>query len=168
MKTSWEKPVILNLVELEKVTAWWQKRLGLNDWDVHIRIAKESEMIQSDDPKSKQVNGDFKLQLSTMKVYIRILDPADYDMVEPQDMEFALVHELLHLHFYYFSPQLETLEHNCMERTINYLTSCLLELKRNNTGGKIQWDSYKDHPSEILLALVDGQTSVSFAPEKLQ
>lgn len=78
----------------ERVARLWQQVLRLEDWDVEVEVVRHYDLPE-DCGGSIRTFGDKKRAL------LRLLDPRDrnprwrFDM----EMEFTIVHELLHLHF---------------------------------------------------------------------
>jgi hypothetical protein len=106
----------------------WQKRLNLQDWNISVVIARASEL------KPKTL-GNIHWDLDKRNAVIRVLDPADYrlpfrEML--QDMEFTVVHELIHLEL---APVLSDLQRSDANRrdeehTVNHIAEALLKLDR--------------------------------------
>lgn len=73
----------------------WQRRLKLTDWDVQVLICRDGKMDAED------ACGTCYWQDTKRRAVVRLLDPVDYppDSLWPQDHEYTLVHELLHLWF---------------------------------------------------------------------
>lgn len=73
----------------------WQKRLRLQDWIVKAGIYRARDMDLN------ECQGECVWHTKTKLATIRLIDPVDYPegLIEDQDMEKTLVHELLHLHF---------------------------------------------------------------------
>ena len=102
----------------------WQKRLKLEDWNITIKLVRTSQL------KPKTL-GNIHWDSDTKRAGINVLSPADYKIPFPealQDMEFTVVHELLHL-------QLSSLPRNeasrsAEEKAVNNLTDALLVLER--------------------------------------
>lgn len=116
---------IFDLQQLESACIEWQNRLRLAHWDIAIAIAR------GDDFNIGDSQGEVHYVLASRKATIKILDPIDYPK-SPflQDMEVAVVHELLHLHFATFEPEKGTLQDILMESTIDQLAGTLVQLKR--------------------------------------
>jgi hypothetical protein len=102
----------------------WQKRLKLEDWNITFKLVHISDLK----PKTLgNVHWDSDLKKASMS----ILSPADYKLSFAdalKDMEFTVVHELVHL-------QLSSLPRNeasrsAEERAVNTLTEALLNLDR--------------------------------------
>jgi hypothetical protein len=102
----------------------WQQRLKLGDWNLKVILARASELK----PKTLgNVNWDSEKKEAT----IRVLDPADYQMEREamlRDMEFTVVHELIHLEL---APLLSTVARSEASRrdeehTVNAITDAIL------------------------------------------
>jgi hypothetical protein len=71
----------------------WQKRLNLQDWDVALEVVRSTELRPN-------TLGNIRWDAEKKTALIRILDPADYRLPYGEmldDMEFTVVHELIHL-----------------------------------------------------------------------
>jgi len=108
--------------------AVWQKRLDLQDWNIAVVVARAGEL------KPKTL-GNIHWDLEKKTAVIRVLDPADYKMPFPemlQDIEFTVVHELIHLNF---APVLSDLQRSDANRreeehAVNHMAEALLKLDR--------------------------------------
>ena len=106
----------------------WQKRLNLEDWRISIEIMRAGEL------KSKTL-GNIHWDSERKTAVIRVLDPADYHLPLREmldDMEFTVVHELIHLEL---SPVLSSLQRNDANRreeehAVNHMADALLKLER--------------------------------------
>jgi len=104
--------------------AIWQQRLKLQDWKITVSMARARDM------KPKTL-GNIHWDLETKTAAIHVLDPADYHMpfqAMLDDMEFTVVHELIHLTL---APLFSTVPRNEAsrrdeERTVNSLADALL------------------------------------------
>jgi hypothetical protein len=106
----------------------WQRRLKLQDWNICVVVARATEL------KPKTL-GNIHWDSDKKTATIRVLDPADYkvpfdDMLK--DMEFTVVHELIHLEL---SPVLSPLQRNDANRrdeehAVNDMADALLKLDR--------------------------------------
>jgi hypothetical protein len=102
----------------------WQKRLKLEDWTIVFKLVHLSDL------KPKTL-GNIHWDSDLKKANMSILCPADYKMTFAdalKDMEFTIVHELVHL-------QLSSLPRNeasrsAEEKAVNTLTEALLNLDR--------------------------------------
>lgn len=71
----------------------WQKRLSLEDWDITAHIVRRREL-------KPDTLGNLRWNSADKTASIRILDPLDYDLPAdeiPNDMEYTVLHELVHL-----------------------------------------------------------------------
>jgi hypothetical protein len=102
----------------------WQKRLKLEDWNITFKLVHFSDL------KPKTL-GNIHWDSDLKKASMSILSPADYKLSFPdalKDMEFTVVHELVHL-------QLSSLPRNeasrsAEEKAVNTITEALLNLDR--------------------------------------
>ena len=107
----------------------WQHRLHLQDWNISV------EMSRATDLKPKTL-GNIHWDLDKKSAVIHVLDPADYRMpyrAMLDDMEFTVVHELIHLEL---SPVLSPLSRSDANRrdeehAVNQMAEALLKLDRN-------------------------------------
>lgn len=106
----------------------WQKRLNLQDWNIAVEMTRASGL------KPKTL-GNIHWDLDKKTAVIRVLDPADYHMSFQDmlnDMEFTVVHELIHLEL---SPVLSPLSRSDANRheeehAVNQMADALLKLDR--------------------------------------
>ena len=106
----------------------WQRRLNLEDWKITV------EMTRARDLRPKTL-GNVHWDLDKKTAVIHVMDPADYklpfhDMLA--DMEFTVVHELIHLEL---SPVLAPLNRSDANRreeehAVNHMAEALLKLDR--------------------------------------
>jgi hypothetical protein len=102
----------------------WQKRLKLEDGNITFKLVHFSDL------KPKTL-GNIHWDSDLKKASMSILSPADYKLSFPdalRDMEFTVVHELVHL-------QLSSLPRNeasrsAEEKAVNTITEALLNLDR--------------------------------------
>lgn len=102
----------------------WQQRLKLSDWNVKIMLARTTEL-------KPRTLGNIHWDSEKKEAVIRVLDPADYQMAHDamlQDMEFTVVHELIHLEL---SPLLSTVTRSEASRrdeehTVNSIADAIL------------------------------------------
>jgi hypothetical protein len=83
-------PLEMRLVDQMKS---WQKRLGLDDWNMTLQVVRQSEI----DPNAwGSSHWDVRAKTAT----IQVLDPRDYNLKGADlrlDMECTIVHELVHI-----------------------------------------------------------------------
>lgn len=78
---------------LEQKLASWQKRLKLDEWKITINLTPRAELKPG-------TLGGIKWDKKKHTAVMAIIAPADYNMSEAamlDDMEFTIVHELVHL-----------------------------------------------------------------------
>jgi hypothetical protein len=102
----------------------WQRRLKLQDWKISIVMAHPSDL------KPKTL-GNIHWDADKKSAVIRVLDASDYrlscrDMLD--DMEFTVVHELIHLELSSL-PRSEASRRD-EEYAVNQLADALLALDR--------------------------------------
>jgi hypothetical protein len=118
--------VIFTEDQIREKCAEWQRILRLQDWIVSVSIVRERDMGM------ENTMGTINPTLEKRMAKIRILDPVDYPpgLMEPQDMELTLVHELLHLHLWFFTESLEGPLHVAEEQAIEAISRGLVALAR--------------------------------------
>lgn len=105
---------------LNELLRKWQKRLGLLDWDIEIRI-RHNMPAESE----AQINYRFNRR----QAVIEVLHPDSYAELGiswGQDIEYALVHELLHLWFAPFEAGSNKLLESLQEQAICAITKALV------------------------------------------
>jgi hypothetical protein len=107
----------------EKLSVW-QKRLNLTAWNIRLKFTRTSELR----PKTL---GNIHWDAGTHTAEIHVLAPEDYklsthDMLA--DMEFTIVHELVHLQLSSL-PRSEA-SRSAEEHAVNQITQALLDLDR--------------------------------------
>ena len=104
--------------------AVWQRRLKLEDWHLTLKMARAGEL------KPKTV-GNIHWDTPAKTAVIRVLVLADYKLPYRealQDMEFTVVHELIHLQLSSL-PRSEA-SRGAEERAVNQITGALVDLDR--------------------------------------
>lgn len=108
--------------------AIWKQRLNLQEWNVTVVMARATEL------KPKTL-GNIHWDLPKKTATIRVLDPADYhlpyrEMLE--DMEFTVVHELIHLELAPILSDVQRSDANRREEehSVNHMADALLKLDR--------------------------------------
>ena len=106
----------------------WQKRLNLQAWDLSVVVSRANEL------KPKSV-GNIHWDRDKKTAVIRFLDPADYHLPFDQmlqDIEFTVVHELIHLEMVPVLSDLHRTEENRREEehAVNHMAEALLKLDR--------------------------------------
>jgi len=106
----------------------WQRRLNLQEWNISVVVSRASEL------KPKTL-GNIHWDRDKKTAVIRILDPADYRLpFAPmlRDIEFTVVHELIHLEIAPVLADLQRTDANRVEEehAVNHLADALLMLDR--------------------------------------
>jgi len=122
-----ERTALVQSFATEKLSGW-QKRLNLEDWKISVQVARASEL------KARTL-GNIHWDTDKKTATIHVLDPADYKLPFPDilaDIEFTVVHELIHLEL---APVLAPLQRNDANRreeehAVNHMTDALLQLER--------------------------------------
>jgi hypothetical protein len=102
----------------------WQRRLKLQDWKISILCVHPTDLRPN-------TMGNVHWDLDKKTAVIRVLNAADYKMSYPatlNDMEFTIVHELIHLELIGL-PRSEA-SRSDEEYAINHLADALLEFER--------------------------------------
>ena len=115
---------------LSQRLALWQQRLKLGDWKVSIVMSRASDL------KPKTL-GHIEWDASRKTAVIRVLDAAEYHLpcrAMLADMEFTLVHELIHL-------ELSSLPRSQASRrdeefAVNRMADALLQLDREGASAR--------------------------------
>jgi hypothetical protein len=105
-------------LRLDRQMRFWQKRLGMEEWNVELRIVRQ-QLLDRDSWGTVEWDPDKRSAL------ISVLDPRDYNLKGSElklDMECTIVHELLHVHI---SP-LEARDEEVREEIVNKLMTALL------------------------------------------
>lgn len=109
---------------LNERLAVWQQRLQLQDWKVDLIMSHRSDLRPG-------TLGNIHWDIDSKSARIRVLNPNEYQapfISTFQDMEFTVVHELIHL-------ELASLPRNDASRTdeeyaVNHMADALLALDR--------------------------------------
>ena len=120
--------VILTEEELKELLPYWQKVLRLQDWIIKVELCKQSEIQEG---RAAEIN----YVLANKQASIKILRHEDHpnDAWFPHDMEWSLVHELLHLHISTLDPENDDKGITGLfeEQAIESITHGLIALKRS-------------------------------------
>jgi hypothetical protein len=106
----------------------WQKRLNLQEWNLSVVASRANEL------KPKTV-GNIHWDREKKTAVIRVLDPADYHLPFDEmlrDIEFTVVHELIHLEMVPVLSDLQRTQENRREEehAVNHMAEALLKLDR--------------------------------------
>lgn len=109
---------------LNERLAVWQECLSLKDWRVSIVMTRRGELK----PKTR---GQIKWDKAKKTATLAVLDASDYELPVPEmltDMEFTIVHELVHLELASL-PRSEA-SRGTEEHAVNRIAEALLRLNR--------------------------------------
>jgi hypothetical protein len=102
----------------------WQTRMNLKDWDIRFELVRADRL----EPKTLgNIHWDTDIKAAT----IAVLSPEDYTISEKamlDDMEFTIVHELVHLQLASL-PRSEA-SRRVEEHAVNEIATALLKLAR--------------------------------------
>jgi hypothetical protein len=107
--------------------ARWQERLKLQDWTISLVMAHPSEMRRG-------TLGNVHWDADKKTAVIRVLDAADYGRpfrATLEDMEFTVVHELVHLELTSLTRNFKSRSEESFseeENAVNRMSSALLQL----------------------------------------
>jgi len=105
--------------------ATWQDRLNLKDWNIQVELVRASQL----EPRTL---GNIHWDANVKKAKIDVLSSYDYTLpfaAMLNDMEFTVVHELVHLRIASL-PRSEASRRD-EERAVNELTRTLLNLAKH-------------------------------------
>jgi len=121
------KPALVTAAQVDAWMTKWQKRLGLENWDVKAMIVHPCDL-------KPETLGNLHWDLEAKTATIRVLNPADYDMPAaeiPTDMEFTVLHELVHLQLAVLPRDNAT--RNIEEQVVNRISDALLQMEKGPT-----------------------------------
>jgi len=124
-----ERTILAESFAKEKLW-YWQNRLNLKDWNVSLAVVRSTEL-------KPNTLGHIDWYTDNRTARILVLNPAEYQMPLDDilaDLEFTVVHELLHLGRTCASKQSSSNPANRSdeERAVNNMTETLLKLDRGN------------------------------------
>lgn len=111
-------------IYIHEVMPYWQRRLQLQDWNVSILMSHREDLRPG-------TLGNIHWDADNKTATIHVLDVSDYAMPYAdalKDMEFTIVHELIHLEL--ASLPMDDADRTEQEFAINHLTDALLESGR--------------------------------------
>ena len=122
-----ERTLMAESFSSEKLSEW-QNRLNLKDWKITVMVVRATDL------KPKTL-GNIHWDGEKKTAVIRVLDPIDYklkDQAMLNDIEFTVVHELIHLELSLVLSPLQRNEANRMEEehAVNHMAQALLDLER--------------------------------------
>ena len=109
---------------VDEKLALWIGNLGLDEWQISALLTPRQEL-------KKKTLGGIRWDKKKKTAVIHVMDPADYDMPYAEmlaDLEFTIVHELVHLELSSLPRTASSRSHE--ERAVNRLAEALLKLDR--------------------------------------
>lgn len=110
--------------QVDDWTRGWQNRLDLGEWKITTMIVRVSDL-------KPDTLGNLKWNSTNKTAVVKVLNPLDYDLPAaeiPTDIEYTIVHELIHL-------QLSVLPHDSTskmteEKVVNRISEALFQLEK--------------------------------------
>src|SRR5215469_7274314 len=110
--------------QVDEWTRLWQQRLDLGEWAITTMIVRVSDLK----PDSL---GNLKWNTANRTAIVKVLNPLDYELPVseiPADIEYTILHELIHL-------QLSALPHDgstklVEEKVVNRISEALFQLEK--------------------------------------
>ena len=119
----------------------WQKRLSLQDWDMSIVLAHAYELRPN-------TLGNIHWDVEQKQAVITVLHPADYRLTQNEmleDMEFTIVHELVHLNLARACKfQIRDADRRKEEQAVNRIVADLLKLNHAQLTRRLTWHRQKN------------------------
>lgn len=118
--------VIYDLDQLKERMVYWQELLRLQAWDIEVRFYDEGE-------EKDGITANNSYDWHSYESLISMVPEEQYQAYGNYDMEFVLLHEMLHL-------IIDVKNKNgtaCCEQAVNQMARALLLLNRK---GKGEWD----------------------------
>ena len=118
------------LVTEIQVDSWlkaWQKRLHLDDWRIEARIVRSTDL-------KPETLGNLKWNVVNHTATIKVLNPVDYELAAteiPEDIEYTIVHELVHLQLSVLPRDLN--KKDVEESVVNKISDALMGLDKGPT-----------------------------------
>ena len=106
----------------------WQDRLNLEDWNISLVMSHPSNLRRG-------TLGNVRWDVDQKTAVIRVLDASEYQkpfVVALKDMEFTVVHELIHLNFAPVVSDFQRSDANRREEehAVNHMADALLKMDR--------------------------------------
>jgi hypothetical protein len=110
----------MNEEHLKELLKKWQPRLGLSDWKINIKFLDYLDINHN----IAQVQKNVDLQTAE----IRILNPKDRQAsnLNHQNIEQDLVHELVHLRFWFLKNPENDTENTLQEQAVEWISRALV------------------------------------------
>ena len=110
--------------QVDEWTRSWQRRLDLGEWTITTLIVRTSDL-------KPDTLGNLKWNTGNRTAVVKVLNPLDYELPPTEiatDIEYTIVHELIHL-------QLSSLPHDgstklIEEKVVNRISEALFQLEK--------------------------------------
>lgn len=117
-------PPVVTDAQLDRWLKLWQKRLSLGDWQISAELVRSWEL-------KPDTLGNLRWNSASKMATIRVMSPQDYDLRPseiPTDIEYTIVHELIHLQLALIPKAAGAKE--VEERVVNRLGEALFALEK--------------------------------------
>jgi hypothetical protein len=117
--------------------AVWQERLNLEDWKISLVMSHPSGLRRG-------TLGNVRWDVDQKKAVIRVLDASDYQkpfVAAVEDMEFTVVHELIHLELSSLTRNFKSRSEESFseeEKAVNRMSDALLHLDHEDQLARLQ------------------------------
>jgi hypothetical protein len=115
----------------------WQDRLNLEDWNISLVMAHPSNLRRG-------TLGNVRWDVDQKTAVIRVLDASEYQkpfVVALKDMEFTVVHELIHLGLSSLTRNFKSRSEESFseeEQAVNRMSDALLQLDHDDQSARLQ------------------------------
>ena len=108
----------------QKKLKYWQSILGLDDWDIKVKVIKQCEFCWCED-----ASGEVKYNFIHKEALIHLLNPEEFKNPDfKYDIEKTLVHELLHCKFAIIEKEEQI--NDITHQLIDEIAKSMIKLKR--------------------------------------
>lgn len=119
--------------DMDALLQEWKHRLGLDDWTIVLY-----DNVSPMDMESQSATGEVNYDELHKCASICIIDKKYYGKrLIPMDKEKTLVHELLHIKFWFLDKGESLLQNRMVHNLIDEMAVALVETKRSGVNGKI-------------------------------
>lgn len=115
----------------------WQDRLNLEDWNISLVMSHPSNLRRG-------TLGNVRWDVDQKTAVIRVLDASEYQkpfVVALKDMEFTVVHELIHLGLSSLTRNFKSRSEESFseeEQAVNRMSDALLQLDHDDQSARLQ------------------------------
>lgn len=113
--------------KMEKLLEQWKSILGLNDWNIVLEDGCSPYIMNL-----QNVAGETDFDELHKCAVIRIISEKDYgDRIIPFDKEKTLIHELLHIKFWFLDQSESIIQNRLVHQLIDDIARALVNAKRS-------------------------------------